>query len=58
MMVLYIMVMVAQQMVRLTGVVLPALMPAASELGVPAAPPLPGSATSPAASSVTGAGPS
>ncbi len=36
----YIMVMVAQQMVRLPGVVLPALLPAASELGVPAAPPL------------------
>jgi hypothetical protein len=53
MMVVYIMVMVAQQMVRLPGVVLPA-----SELGVPAAPPLPGSASSPAASSVTGAGPS
>ncbi len=53
-----IMVMVAQQMVRLSGVVLPLLLPAASELGVPAIPPLLGSASSPAASSVTGAGPS
>ncbi len=56
--VVYIMVMVAQQMVRLPGVVLPALLPAASELGVPAAPPLLGSASSPASSSVTAAGPS
>ncbi len=31
--VVYIMVMVAQQMVRLPGVVLPLLLPAASELG-------------------------
>ena len=51
-MVVYIMVMVA-----LPGVVLPLLLPAASELGDPAAPPLPGSAACPAASSVTGAGP-
>ena len=54
----YIMVVVAQQMVRLPGVVLPLLLPAASELGVPALPPLPGSASSQAASSVTAAEPS
>jgi len=55
-----IMVMVSQQMDRLAGVVSPALLPAASELGVPPIPPLLGSASSPAAaaSSVTGAEPS
>ncbi len=52
------MVMVAQQMVRLPGVVIPLLLPSASELAVPAVPPILGSASSPAALSVTGAGPS
>ncbi len=41
-----IMVMVAQEMIRLSGVVLPVLLPAASELGVPAISPILESASS------------